>query len=113
MDDKFGSLLDLVADYILQGRTAASECPEWQEATEDFQEEAQERLLAIEHDLELPRGSLTECDAMQELKAIVDEFNDFSDDLLPGENMDGDADSALASCGHGNDEDYGGGDEHY
>ena len=47
MDDKFGSLLDLVADYILQGRTAASECPEWQEATEDFQEEAQERLLAI------------------------------------------------------------------
>jgi hypothetical protein len=48
-------------------------------------------------------------------------FDDFFDDIAPGEDdgedyddsMDGDHQSALASCGWGTDEDYGGGDSGY
>jgi len=48
-------------------------------------------------------------------------FYDFFDDIAPGEDdgedyddsMDGDHQSALASCGWGTDEDYGGGDSGY
>jgi hypothetical protein len=41
-----------------------------------------------------------------------DDLDDAPPELLPGEDMDGDHASALASAGFGTDEDYGGGDEH-
>jgi hypothetical protein len=41
-------------------------------------------------------------DRMQEEDDLM-----YGDDLLPGEDMDGDFDSAMASAGHGMDEDYG------
>lgn len=61
-----------------------------------------------------------------DMAAVLNEWNetvspwavagmDDGSDLLPGEDMDGDHASALASAGHGTDEDYGcydsGGDE--
>ena len=36
-----------------------------------------------------------------------DDYNDFYDDTDHNDSMDGDFDSAMASAGHGTDEDYG------
>ena len=113
MDNKFDSLLELVEDYINKGHNLAMESSNWLDALETFRDEAIERLNTIEHDLDMPDGSLSDCAAMHDLICTIDTFNECDDDHVPGEDMDGDAESALASCGHGNDEDYGGGDEHY
>lgn len=110
---KLDNLHALVDNYLRNGASTAMDNTDWEGSLEEFHDGAKELLAQVETDLGLDEGTLSDCDEMTHLNKTVDDFYEREDAFVPGEDMDGDHESALASAGFGPDENYGsfGGDE--